>query len=347
MPNESNDKMTPSFKTEFHKIIDIEVSSIKSSLSLQKYIYNTILSISDVLWNMINSSSDINLIHDISKDLYDISNFSLQIQSTISSLEKLETKLETLNKATTNIELDDNLINNINQCHDESSNLIEQSLNLNSSFNDFITKFSKINYLSHKEIYNNNNNNENKNENFIKNNEENSNDNNDNNGNIGNIEESNKTDNLKKILYIPDNLKENTLVISDSEVLLPFTKDELEEKLNSSNLDSCRQVINTFYRKPKKYFEPSSISRFREAYSLVKNKEHGSKFQALSLALELSTNYNLHPAIISACKDLTQLDVYLSCLEYKELSDFHFFDIVYNIPPTPKKRIFKKIIENI
>jgi len=335
MPNESNDKMTPSFKTEFHKIIDIEVSSIKSSLSLQKYIYNTILSISDVLWNIINTSSDINLVHDISKDLYDISNFSLQIQSTISSLEKLETKLETLNKATSNIELDDNLINNINQCHDESSNLIEQSLNLNSSFNDFITKFSKINYLSHKEIYNNN---ENKNENFIKNDEEKQN---------NKIEECNENNNLKKVLYIPDNLKENTLVISDSEVILPFTKEELEEKLNSTNLDSCKQVINTFYRKPKKYFEPSSISRFREAYSLVKNKEHGSKFQALSLALELSTNYNLHPAIISACKDLTQLDVYLSCLEYKELSDFHFFDIVYNIPPTPKKRIFKKIIENI
>jgi len=251
------------------------------------------------------------------------------------NLEKLETKLETLNKATSNIDLYDNLINNINQCHDESSNLIEQSLNLNSSFNDFITKFSKINYLSHKEIYNNN---ENKNENFIKNDEEKQN---------NKIEECNENNNLKKVLYIPDNLKENTLVISDSEVILPFTKEELEEKLNSTNLDSCKQVINTFYRKPKKYFEPSSISRFREAYSLVKNKEHGSKFQALSLALELSTNYNLHPAIISACKDLTQLDVYLSCLEYKELSDFHFFDIVYNIPPTPKKRIFKKIIENI
>lgn len=322
MLNQSNDKITSSFKTEFHKFIQIEINSIKVSLSLQNYMQKTILSLSDKLWNKINSSSDIEIIHNTSKDLYDISSFSFQLQSNISSLEKLVTQLETLS-LTTNIEQNDLFFNKINQCHDEAIKLVEQSLNFNSSFDDFITNLNDSTLIQ-TEIDDDSNNTT---KNDTKKEE------------IYNQEE-------KQVIDVPDDLKENTLIISDTEVILPFTKKDLEDKLKSSNLSCYQEVIDTFYKKSTKSFEPSAISRFKEAYSLILNKEHGSKFQAISLGLELSTNYNLHPAIISACKDLTQLDVYLSCLEYKELSDFHFFDIVYNIPPTPKKHLFKKFIEN-
>ena len=64
------------------------------------------------------------------------------------------------------------------------------------------------------------------------------------------------------------------------------------------------------------------------------SKSNGSsKLKALSLASELFMNYNLHPAIITACKSVDELDVYLACLEDNTLQDFRFFDIKYEIPP--------------
>ena len=41
---------------------------------------------------------------------------------------------------------------------------------------------------------------------------------------------------------------------------------------------------------------------------------------SLNLATELVFNYNLHPAIITACRNLDELDIYLDCLENKQLS---------------------------
>jgi len=317
MINQSNDKANPFLEADFNKILKIEIESINCSLSLQKCIQNTFITITDNLWSQINSLSDVDLIHKISKDLYDISNFCFQLQSNINCLEKLVAKLETLNLAT-NI---DDIKNKFNEYHEESLKLLEESSNFNSSLNNFIANFSKNNSI----FINANANIEiNSDKNCVK--EE--------------IE-------VKEVLHIPDDLKENTLIISNTEIILPFTKNDLEDKFKTYNLTSCEEIIDTFYRKSAKSFEHSAISRFKEAYSLIINKEHGSKFQAISLGLELSTNYNLHPAIIAACKNLTQLDVYLSCLEYKELNDFHFFDIVYNIPPVPKKHIFKKFIENV
>lgn len=325
MPKKSNDKIVSSFRDEFNKIIELEIGSIKSSISLHRYMQTTISTVSDRLWNALNFSSDIDLMHCTSKDLYDISNFSFQLQNNINCLEKLETKLETLKLATNFISSDDDILEKFNQCHDETLKLIEQSETFNSSFDEFITKFPIFNYISSNNDCIRQDSKNNKKEKVVK----------------------SRKRRSKKALTIPDGLKENTLLISDIEIILPFTTEDLDDKLNEYNLSSYSEVIDTFYRKSSKSFEPSVISRFKEAYSLITNKEHGSKFQALSLALELSTNYNLHPAIIAACKNLTQLDVYLSCLEYNELADFHFFDIVYNIPPTTKKHLFKKVIENI
>lgn len=378
MLNQSNDKIISSFETDLYKIIKLEIDSIKFNISMQKYMESTVLSMSDNLWNKTNSSSDIDLIHCASKDLYNISNFCFQLQSNIKCLEILKSKLEAL-ELTKKIEPDNDFYNKLNNYREECLKLINESANFSFLFNNFITNFPEVkslpyteNKISNKEqisttstntivdstentntdtnitINKDNNNgkdkdkNKNKNKNKDKKEKE-SEVNKANKTNETNIEKIDDTS--KKVLYIPNNLKEDTLIISNTEVILPFNKNDLEEKLKNSNLTSYKEVINTFYKKSVKSFEPSAISRFREAYSLIINKEHGSKFQAISLGLELSTNYNLHPAIIAACKNLTQLDVYLSCLEYNELSDFHFFDIVYNIPPAPKKHLFKKFLE--
>ena len=50
------------------------------------------------------------------------------------------------------------------------------------------------------------------------------------------------------------------------------------------------------------------------------------------------SNYNLHPAVITACKNLNELDIYLSCLEFNELEDFRFFKVVYDVLPVVNKK---------
>ena len=69
----------------------------------------------------------------------------------------------------------------------------------------------------------------------------------------------------------------------------------------------------------------------------MKEREKGSSRQAFDLAMELAFNSKLNPAIITACKTLDVLDIYLSCLEYNELSDFHFFKIKYEMNPVDEK----------
>ncbi len=132
---------------------------------------------------------------------------------------------------------------------------------------------------------------------------------------------------------------ENTLIISDlqGKVILPYTIAGVQEILQTDvehNYTSISNVIERLYTRPMKDYKFSAIARFREAYRLMIFKEHTSKFKALCLASELFINYNLHPAIITACDSLDQLDIYLACLEEGELDDFKCFDIKYEIPPT-------------
>jgi len=149
---------------------------------------------------------------------------------------------------------------------------------------------------------------------------------------------------LKNCKFTP-----NTLVISEltKTVKLPYTIKELKKILrNKSNkFVSLREIIKALYTKPLSDYKNSSYARFKEGYNLMRVKEKSSISEAFGLGLELFSNYNLHPAIIAACKDLNQLDVYLSCLEYNELQDFPFFKIVFNaVPAVPTKAVLKKTL---
>ncbi len=139
---------------------------------------------------------------------------------------------------------------------------------------------------------------------------------------------------------------ENTLIISEknNNVVFPYTISELQTKL-SSNPDkytSLNDVVAKDYTKPLSYYKNSAKARFKEAYNLVRNKSHGSKMHALDLATEAFFKSNLHPAIISACKNTDELDIYLSCLEFDELEDFKIFNIVFDIMPTISKKLKKQ-----
>lgn len=146
-----------------------------------------------------------------------------------------------------------------------------------------------------------------------------------------NNENINVENKINNITYL-----ENTLLISEvaKVVILPYTLKALNEKLStSSEYKNINEIINEEYTIPLVYYKHTAICRFKEAMKLALNKDKTSYFKALSLAIECLTNYNLHPAIITACNSLDDLDIYLSCLEDNQLDDFKIFNIKYEMLP--------------
>lgn len=134
-----------------------------------------------------------------------------------------------------------------------------------------------------------------------------------------------------------EDIKDNkTLLISEKEnkVFLPYSVSDLNDILkNNSNYKSLKEIIDSEYIFPLSKFNNPIISRFRETYNLMKKKEKASIFESLDLALELAFNSLLNPAIISACKNLDELDIYLDYLESNELEKFDVFEIKYDFLP--------------
>ena len=130
--------------------------------------------------------------------------------------------------------------------------------------------------------------------------------------------------------------KENTLIVSErtGHVTLPYTISELNEikDKNPSKYHSIDSVIAKKYTLPIKVFKNSFIARFKEAFRLMRHREHSSIRDALDLGLELMFCYKLHPAIISACKNLEELDIYLDCLEGGRTDMFDCFKIIFELP---------------
>ncbi len=134
-----------------------------------------------------------------------------------------------------------------------------------------------------------------------------------------------------------DVVKDNrVLVISETQnkVFLPYYVEDLEKKLKNSKYQNLQQVIDSEYIVPLSKYKNAIISRFKEAFNLMRTKEHASISDSLSLALELTFNSLLNPAIISACRTLDELDIYLDCLNTGELDKFNIFEIKYEVLPT-------------
>ena len=140
----------------------------------------------------------------------------------------------------------------------------------------------------------------------------------------------------------------NTLLISekDQKAYLPYKYNDVTEIFNNSKdkYKTKQDVVNDLYVLPLKIFKNSSISRFREAFYLIRNKEKGSIPKALDLGLELMFKYELNPIIIAACRNLDQLDIYLDCLDENELYEFNCFDIKFEVLPQVSKNSKKRKI---
>lgn len=142
----------------------------------------------------------------------------------------------------------------------------------------------------------------------------------------------------KKEIKNSDN---NILIISEvkGKVFLPYKVQELKEKLeNSENkYKDIQDIIEKEYTISLEKYKNAAISRFKETFKFMKEKENSSFLDAVDLSFELMLKRFLHPAIITACKNLDELDVYLDCLDKNELEEFPFFEIKYELLPQKSK----------
>ena len=128
----------------------------------------------------------------------------------------------------------------------------------------------------------------------------------------------------------------NTLLISEtqSKVVLPYKIKDVKKILDeNSKYETLQDVINVEYTLPINKYKNSSKSRFKEAYNLMRKKEKASIFDSLSVATEMTFNNSLNPAVITACENLDQLDVYVDCLSSNELDKFNYFKVKYEVLP--------------
>ena len=140
---------------------------------------------------------------------------------------------------------------------------------------------------------------------------------------------------------IENNLEDNkTLVISeeDGKVYLPYTKAEIKNEILEHKGTKISDLIEEKYIYPLDKYKNAIRARFREGYNLMYKKEGKSRRSAILLGIELMFETNLHPAIISACKNLEELDIYLDCLEDNELEKFSCFKIIYKSLPMLHKK---------
>lgn len=145
------------------------------------------------------------------------------------------------------------------------------------------------------------------------------------------------------------------LLISEiqNKVILPYSGEEVESILNNKNNEykTHQEVIEKEFTRNLGDFKNVFESRFKEAYDLATKRENYSKLDGIKLGIELYGKRYLHPAIIAACRNTDELDVYLDCLEKNELNEFKIFEIKYELYPITvdnsiynHNNYFKKII---
>ena len=130
----------------------------------------------------------------------------------------------------------------------------------------------------------------------------------------------------------------NILLISEKsqKVFLPYKIKQLNDYLLKfpNNYNSLEDVVNKEFIFPLKYYISSPhFARFREAFSLSRDREAKQFWESLRYAFDIMFNNKLNPAIIAACRTQEQLSNYIECLENNKLSDFTDFEIRFEISP--------------
>lgn len=299
-------------KENLSNLIELEKISLISNLDIQKNLNKQILMFMKNFMASINFSSDISPADEGNSYLNELTSRLDSSNSNISILKKLIDSLDMLNVSSETIETDLQKYNNtfkesFDSIYQNTDNIEKFLYKVNIS-NDLLLDIEKLTENIPQPTVEHSNN------------------------STGNVPVSNS-------VYDPDSdthFVENTLIISETrgKVFLPYKLSTLQEIFSKNNdiYSSIADVIDKVFTLPIDYYHFSPVARFKEAFKLVRYREKGSKIKALALGFELFVNYNLHPAIITACNSLDELDIYLACLEENNLQDFHFFNIIYEIP---------------
>ena len=134
---------------------------------------------------------------------------------------------------------------------------------------------------------------------------------------------------------LKDNLE---LKVSEKQrrVYLPYTKQEIQDFLTNypDEYKSASDVIQQeFVADISIYNKHPVLARFREAYSLSRNKEMKSTIDSLKFAMDMMFRSDINPTIIAAVKSQKQLESYIECLENNKLENFKYFNIVFEVNP--------------
>ena len=156
----------------------------------------------------------------------------------------------------------------------------------------------------------------------------------------GKDESAEKIKKLSSILGNDDSseeeIKDNKILLISARkgvVELPYTVSELNKAKSKNGYDSLQETIKKEFTVPISRYRNASIARFREGFNLMRKREGKGLVASMDLALELTFKSLLNPAIITACKSVNELDIYLDCLKSNELEKFDIFEIKYEVAP--------------
>lgn len=288
------------------KLIDIQKASLNSTLNIQKNLNKQILTFMKNFIGSIKINSDYNPDNQIYNYIDKSTNALSKSNKNIANIENLIKKLDLIYSDIENYVSEDKVKEKIEKYNKNYSKTIDTIYMYSSFIERFIYDISLVDLSDL----------------LVK---------------SDTIEENEADKIVIDSKELDESFVEDTLIISDikEKVFLPYKLEKIKEILlkEKDKYTSIQDVIDKKYTVPLKNYKIATISRFKEAYKLIVEKEHGSRLKALSLASELFFNYNLHPAIITACNSLDELDIYLACLEDNTLNDFKFFNIKYEIAP--------------
>jgi len=277
------------------------ITNLNDIIAVSKDVSNlkNLLSSSTKVFESINES--INLLYDSKRKLNEI------IQSTIDLLVSIETTKKDKSFYSDIIESIEEKIKLFSQ---KSLNLADKVLEINNQYNLFLNQEINIPYTTMID----------KTTMRLKHN------------NTSNIN-INSNNSSQIIIDISDN---NTLRITEEYVYLPYKCCEINDYLKKypNEYSSANDVIEKEFTFPRKYYiKHSVLSRFRETYALIRDREVKSIPESIRYAFELMFRYEINPAIIAACKTQADLEDYLNCLEMDKLNDFNRFKIKFEINP--------------
>lgn len=158
---------------------------------------------------------------------------------------------------------------------------------------------------------------------------------------VENIDSKKKIDDMinqvSEILTTTEEPEEKKILLISNKtqtVILPYDKKQINKFIEEGKYKTQEEVIQQEYTIPLSRYKNQSFSRLREAYKLARKQEKYTAIDSFKYAINLFFERRLHPAVITACKTIDELDIYLACLDEDVTELFDFFDVVFEYPPS-------------